>query len=384
MRKFFTKIHLWLAVPAGVVIAVVCLSGAALVFETEITRALDPGLYRVEYRPGTVPLAPSELVARIAAQVPDTLRLGSVRLAGDPAETVLASFENAGRRTLSVDPYTGRVNGWTKSYPFFQTMRRLHRWLLDAPPRKGDRTVGKTVVGVSTFLLVFILISGVAIWIPRRRKNLKNRLTVSCLRGRRRFWYDCHVVLGFYSAAFLLVMALTGLTWSFGWYRSAAYSLFGGGTQSGEKPVSHREGAGGSSAAGEGGIRGREGRGDASVAFDYTVWDCVIAGLRAQYPVYRSVTLSVKNAQIAPDPHTSMRKTDTALFDPRTGRIKRIDTYRDAPRSLTLKSWFYAFHTGSWGGVWTKVVYLITALIGGTLPLTGYYLWLKKKYFRKN
>lgn len=31
------------------------------------------------------------------------------------------------------------------------------------------------------------------------------------------------------------------------------------------------------------------------------------------------------------------------------------------------------------GGPLTKVLYFIAALIGATLPLTGYYLWMKKK-----
>lgn len=45
----------------------------------------------------------------------------------------------------------------------------------------------------------------------------------------------------------------------------------------------------------------------------------------------------------------------------------------------TTKKGFYAFHTGSWGGMTTKVLYFLAAFIGGILPLSGYYLWLKKK-----
>lgn len=36
MKKFFAKIHLWLSIPFGIIIAIVCLTGAILVFETEI------------------------------------------------------------------------------------------------------------------------------------------------------------------------------------------------------------------------------------------------------------------------------------------------------------------------------------------------------------
>lgn len=376
MRKFFAKIHLWLSVPLGILVSVICLSGATLVFEQEITRALDPQLYRVAPPEGVQPLAPSQLAARIREQMPDTLKLSSLQLSGDPREACMAGFEGSARRTLSVNPYTGEVNGWTKKYGFFQTTRKLHRWLMDAPAAKGQPSIGKGVVGVTTLLLVVILVSGLAIWVPRTRKALKQRLKVSCTNGWRRFWYDSHTVLGFYAALFLLAMALTGLTWSFGWYREAAYSLFGGGAQ--QTAASSQPAKGNSVRPARGGEGGR-GVETAAEPFDYAVWDGVLDELKMRYPVYKTITLNERNARIVPDPHTSMRRTDTARFDPRDGRIEGIDRYRDAPRSQSLRGWFYAFHTGSWGGMTTKILYFLSALIGGTLPLTGYYLWLKKR-----
>ena len=222
MRKAFAKIHLWFSIPFGIIISVVCLSGAALVFEQDITRALNPGFYRVEVEDGAKPLTPSELVTKLRTQLPDALQISGLHMSGDPEEAWMVSFGHLNRKTLSVNPYTGEINGWNKSYPFFQTMRKLHRWLMDVPPRKGDKTVGKTIVGVTTLVFVAILISGVVIWIPRTKKALKNRLQVSCNKGWRRFWYDSHVSLGFYTTLFLLVMALTGLTWSFSfrWHRA--------------------------------------------------------------------------------------------------------------------------------------------------------------------
>lgn len=105
----------------------------------------------------------------------------------------------------------------------------------------------------------------------------------------------------------------------------------------------------------------------------------MLDGLKTQYPVYKTITLNEQSAQSAPDPHASMRRMDTAQFDPHNGRIGEIVRYQDTPRSQTLRGWFYTFHTGSWGGILTKIIYFLSALIGGTLPLTGYYLWLKKK-----
>ncbi|WP_301207918.1 PepSY domain-containing protein, partial [uncultured Alistipes sp.] len=219
MKKIFAKIHLWLSLPLGIVLTVVCLSGAVLVFEGEITRALHPELYRVAAPADARPLRPSQLADRIGGQMPDSLHLISLQISARSDEPCMAAFRETGRKQLSVDPYTGNVNGWTESPAFFGTVRKLHRWLLDPPPSKGEKSVGKAIVGVSTLALVLILVSGLILWIPRSRKVLRNRLQVSCSEGRRRFWHDCHVSLGFYATLLLLVMALTGLTWSFGWYR---------------------------------------------------------------------------------------------------------------------------------------------------------------------
>lgn len=48
MKKKFRQIHLWLSVPFGIIISILCLSGAALVFENEITEALNHDFYYVE------------------------------------------------------------------------------------------------------------------------------------------------------------------------------------------------------------------------------------------------------------------------------------------------------------------------------------------------
>ena len=309
MKKLFRDIHLWLSLPLGILISIICLSGAALVFEQDITQALQRPIYRVTPpQEEAEALSPEALIGCIQKQMPDSLHLTALQLSHNPEETAFASFRETGKKRLSINPYTGKALGWTETYPFFQTMRKLHRWLMDPPPSKGEKSVGKVVVGITTLLMVFILISGLVIWIPRTRKALKNRLCVSCTKGWRRFWYDTHVSIGFYSTIFLLVMALTGLTWSFGWYRTAAYSLFG------------------------------------------------------------------------ENPSASVHRVDKGKEKPRKDEV-RI-TWKDAQPSApqSMKGWFYAFHTGSWGGMFTKIVYFLAALSGGVLPLSGYYLWWKRTH----
>ena len=329
MKRLFAKIHLWLSIPAGLFLAIICLTGASLVFEQEITRSLNGDLYRVEVPRDQSRLTPSQLGACIRRQASDSLTLATLQYSGNPDEACLATFRQLPRKTLSIDPYTGEVKGWLKTYSFFQTMRKLHRWLLDAPAQKGASSTGKLIVGISTLLMVIILISGLVIWVPRTRKALKNRLKVSVSKGWRRFWYDTHVTLGFYSFLFLLVMALTGLTWSFGWYRTAAYSLFGGGQSRQTAPSASASGHDSS------GKKNQEGKERKSRQTNYIAWDQAWQELQTCYPEYKSITLSNGSAQIAPDPSASTRRNDIANFDPQNGKLTQLTRYEDIPVSYT-------------------------------------------------
>lgn len=48
MKKIFRTLHLWLSVPFGLLVSLICFSGAMLVFENEITEWSRPDLYRVK------------------------------------------------------------------------------------------------------------------------------------------------------------------------------------------------------------------------------------------------------------------------------------------------------------------------------------------------
>lgn len=365
MKKIFKKIHLWLSVPLGLIISIICLTGATLVFEKELTRAGNPHLYTVEYKEGSKPLKPSEIIARISQQTGDTLKISSLQVAGNPKEAWMVSFTNAGQRQLSVNPYSGEINGWVEGNSFFQTVRKLHRWLLDAPAQKGASSTGKTIVGITPLLMVVILISGIVLWWPRTRKSLQNRLKVSCTKGSFRFWYDSHVSLGFYVTIFLLVMALTGLTWSFRWYRTGFYALFGASTEQPKQSAPAHE------------DNNKKEKKNEPERLNYLAWDAALAELQNRYETYGTIQLSKNSAQVI---QSGKQKGDTASFDIHTGNITEIKVYNidEQPMSNKMKGLIYSLHTGQWGGMFTRIIYFLSAFIGGILPLTGYYLWIKR------
>lgn len=252
--KILRKIHLWLAMPFGIVISIICLTGALLVIEKPVTRMLYPDFY-------------NEVPVTHAQNSPYTTQ-GSPLTVGTSHDVP----ENRQKELHKVEKPK------KKRLPFFRKVMQLHRWLLNPPAKKGEKSVGKIIVGVSTVAFVFTLISGMFIWWLRNGKVLLNRLQVKFSKGWRRFLLDAHVSLGFWTFLLLLLMALTGLTWSFSSYREMFYTLLGS---------------------------------------DGT--------------------------------------------DAETRRL------------------VMSLHTGTWGGVVTQTLYFLAALIGGTLPVTGYYLWWKRR-----
>ena len=86
MRKLFAKIHLWLSIPFGIIIAIVCLTGAILVFETEIQELCHPSHYFVKEVKGE-PLLPAALIESARRQLPDSIKINGIRVTPDPKRT---------------------------------------------------------------------------------------------------------------------------------------------------------------------------------------------------------------------------------------------------------------------------------------------------------
>ncbi len=381
MRKIFRNIHLWLSVPFGILITLICFSGAALVFEKEVMELCHRELYFVK-KVEAAPLPMEQLMTKVAATLPDSVSVTGVNISSDPERAYQVTLSKPRRASMYVDQYTGEITGKYERAPFFNFMFRMHRWLLDSMKQDGGIFWGKMIVGTSTLMFVFVLISGVVVWWPRTRKALKNSLKIVANKGWRRFWYDLHVAGGMYALLFLLAMALTGLTWSFQWYRTGFYKTFGVEVQ---PSMGHGNAAANSTAKGgkrEGKPEGREGRG-AHRYSPYTNWQQVYEQLAEANPDYKQISVSDGSASVAVPRFGNQRGTDRYKFNPRNGEITETTLYKDLDNSGKIRGWIYSVHVGSWGGMLTRILTFVAALIGASLPLTGYYLWIRKKIKRR-
>ena len=411
MNKFFKKLHLWVSVPFGIVITITCFTGALLVFESDIVALCNRELTTVE--PVGEPISIDELVDKVEATLPDGVEVTGVVVSHDPAEAYKVNISKPSRTAVYVDQYTGEVKGKAGRLPFFNTVRRLHRWLMDTRPADGGIFWGKMIVGASTLAFVVILLTGVVIWWPRNRKMLKNRLKIVAGKGWNRFWYDLHVAGGFYVTLLLLAMALTGLTWSFSWYRDAFYSPFdkesAKSVSAEARPSSKSDsrmavvptlpadtsliatGAVTSATIQADAVTAATWQADATTAATALAanspvlhpWQCAFDSVAAWNPEYEAITVSDALVSVAQRGFGNKRAYDRYEFDGSTGEITAENLYADASPRSKASGWVRTLHVGTWGGLFSKTLYFLAALLGATLPLTGYYFWIKRLYGRK-
>ncbi len=389
MKRFLKKLHLWLSIPVGIFITVICLTGAILVFEEEITLLAHR---RACFCPATTdkPLPMAELMPRVNGQLPDTVGVAGVQIFRNPRRTYIGTLSGKGQRTIFIDPYTARIvdREGVRPSAFFEWIRELHRSLTFSG---AYRNYGRLVVGVISLFFAIILISGIAIWLPRKLKGLKMRLTVRVRSGWRWFWYDLHVAGGIYAALFLLLMALTGLTWSFRWYHDGVYRMLGAKTAvvGREAPVPDPDNPGDlpSIAAQPSGRNDRQATMQAapepgaakSGKVDYRAWDAVLDSLGRSGKGYRSLTIRNRSAILSSDKAIrSSRATNRYVFDAQTGEIKSAVLFSGQSKENRLNAWIFSIHTGEWGGMVTKCLAFVAAIIGASLPITGYYLYLRR------
>lgn len=218
--------------------------------------------------------------------------------------------------------------------PFFRTVQNLHQWLFMSPASHDGTSVGKVLTGVVALCSVILLITGVILWWPKNKKMLKERLSVHFHKGWKRFVYDSHVSLGIYATLFLLLMALTGPTMSFNWYNKAASAIMGANAAPNAKPFGPQKQNGGSVAPFQ----------------DHS---------RGQMPAFKGG-----------DGHGP------------EGFHGDHGHGQDMSGHMGIHGTIMNIHGGQWAGMVGEIVYFLAALIGGFLPISGYYLWWKRRKAR--
>lgn len=385
MKTFFRRIHLWLSLAAGLVILICCLTGALLVFQKELEQAFNRSRYFVEQ--GKQRLSTDQL-AKIVKEHNASSKINGIRIYTDPERSVEINISvpekneskdhivtpktsDAKREsrppslTVFIDPYTGLIlDVYNPREGFFYQVMSLHRWLLG-----GSDSIGKTITGISTFIFLFILITGIILWWPKTKKIFVRRLKIKRSAGWKRFNHDLHIVLGFYSAIFLFIFAFTALAWSFEWFNNGIYAV----TNSPQQPPAPPK------SVYMPGVK--------TIAYEKAFEAARLVLKDAQYYNISKARDSVSAISVTSLGKNAVHEsaTDVVYLDQYSGKLIGTMLFDERSLGSQVRSTFRPIHVGSIYGTPSKILAVIVCLFGASFPVTGTILWinrLKKKKIR--
>lgn len=344
IRKTLVVLHRWVALAVGLFVFFVSLTGAALVFENQIDRALNSKLFHVPPQGERLPL--DQLLERVRTSFPKD-RVTSVRL----AESVGLSdqFQLAKRVTVYVEPSTGRILG-TRSLAEWEVglARRLH--LLHTRLMAGQ--VGERIVGVISFLTAFLVVTGLILWWPACILTIRRR-------GSWRRWNtDAHYALGFYTAPLALVMAVTGVIIAFGEIADPLIDRL----NAAPPPARPNRVASASNAP--------------PISLDEA---SRIA--RQAIPGAALVLLTIPDgarplvAQMKHPEDRTPAGRSRVFLNPNNGDVLLVENTRQAGLGTQLHNLKRSLHTGDIFGWGSRILYLIASVVLALLWVTGMFMW---------
>lgn len=194
------------------------LTGIIYLFKPQLDSLMYSSLLEVPAGHHTVPA--DDLLQRVKAAYPQ----GQVTQYLPPVNAERSAqfvVKNAGHElNVFVDPYHGDILGEQDAKQNLQAIARaIHGELMIG-------TVGDRLIEMAAGWGVVLVVSGLFLWWPRGQAAgiLWPRLNA---RGRV-LWRDLHAVTGFWGATLLLVMLLSGMTWTGFWGKqyAAVWNVF--------------------------------------------------------------------------------------------------------------------------------------------------------------
>jgi sulfite reductase (NADPH) flavoprotein alpha-component len=360
LKKTLFQLHWFFGITAGLVLALMGITGAAVSFQDEILRALNPATLSVEKREAGV-LPPAELVRKLEATEGKTVSMLWVESESGNAARVFFTPPPGERRGQMryFDPYTGDYMGDAVGQDVLGFTLQLHRFLA-----MGE--TGRNITGVCTLLLVFFCLSGLYLRWPRQVANWRAWLTLDWRKKGRSFNWDLHSVFGTWCLLFYLFSALTGLYWSYDWYSKGLTQLLS------DAPQNERMRK-----------RGPPPAGSAPVANYDAIWSSIYANAGPDLSAY-----NIRMPAIAGQPATiyyllKSSPHDRALnqinLDPATGEVKSHDQYASKTLGSQLLTSIYALHTGSYFGLTGRIILTVSSLLMPLFFITGWLLYLDRR-----
>jgi len=369
IRKVLFWTHLSCGVAAGLVIAMMSLTGAVLTYERQLVEWAERDL-RAELPAGAARLPLDALVAAVRAQRPG-FEPTSITVAADPAAPVQVSAGRSG--FVYVNGYSGEVlgEGAVRLRAFFRTVTGWHRWF-DADGE--SRALWRAVTGASNLAFLFLIASGLYLWLPRtwRWVAFRTRLLLNskAATGQARD-YNWHHVFGVWTAIPLAVVVGTATVFSYSWANDVLYRSFG------EQPPAR--GRGGTPREVSAPVSQAAGRVTPVQTADATLAPDALFAIAAEHlDAWRRITLDwpvspERGARFTIDQGNGgqPQKRHTLVLDAATGRIISWEPFDSQTPARRARSWVRFLHTGEALGIVGQTIAGLVSLTSLVMVWTG-------------
>jgi sulfite reductase (NADPH) flavoprotein alpha-component len=373
LRKILLHGHRWLGLAAGLVLALVGLSGAVLSFEQEILHALNPQVFALSHAEAR-PLSPPQLAAQIRARYPQRPLLGLQWFAA-PAWAPSAGFGEPATegREGGAKPNRPRVE-WVHADPRSGVLLvdddhlRGHEtiaWIEDLHRRLAAGDTGKAITGACALILAGMTLSGLTLRWPARPGQWRSWFQLKLRRRGRALWWHLHATIGTWLLPLYLIAALTGLYWSYDWYKDGLHALTA--TPKPRRDAPRLE-------------TPFDGETDLQAvwnAFQQAVGPVRTASINLPQRPDEAVDIRYLDADPA-HPYASSR----IALHPRSGAVLSHERFADKSFAGQLMSSLFALHGGSWLGWPGRIAMMLAALLMPLFAITGWVLFLGRQRAR--
>lgn len=368
--KVFRKILFWLhlisGVIGGIVIFIMCVTGALLSFEKNIAEYAERDARYVPLVLDASHLPVSVVLDKVRAARPEAKISGVAKL----NETTAALQINLGREgRIFANPYTGEISGENAKgwHSFFGLMTDLHRWIA----LSGDnRPIGKAITGACNLMFLFLAISGIYIWFPRRLswKHFKAALTFRWrVKGKARD-FNWHTVLGFWTSLVLIILTVTAAVISYQWASNLIFTLTGN-----EVPQQQQGG----------GQPPQNQQNEPPPALPENL-DAIWKKAEARSPTWKTISLRLPITKdqavftIDEGVYWNIFGRSTLTIDTKTAEPTKWESYGEQNSARQIRSWFRFTHTGESFGFVGQFIGFLACIGGAVLVWTGISLAIRR------
>lgn len=365
IKRTCRKLHLWIGLATGIIVFIVSMTGALCLFKDEICTITRPWK-RVTPQNESF-LEVSQLV-KIANKAEGNTNPSAITMGRKDESIWIDYFSEKDKSTIYLNPYNGNVlyqeRKSENGFDFFQFLMdgHLRLWL--------PMEIGKPLVSYGVLLFFLTLLTGLAIWLPKRfnKKSLKSRLTFHHSLKPRRFIFDLHSVLGFYMLLPMITVSLTGLIFGLDWFSQGIYKIVSGGNTMEAYTIPASDST-------------NVGKSPASINL---LQDKILK----EFPHAIQYYYSLPSDSLAPyrvsvvHEEGSYYKQDNLFFDQYSlkelkGSGPYAGRYQDGTFADKLIHASLDIHEGIILGFFGKLIMFMASLTAASLPITGYLLWRK-------